>query len=405
MTTLPAPEKPSATATRAPVAPQRRRRHWLRWLVVTVVILLLVVFAGGSWYVSGMIESGALKSTPGPAIPGYDDVQVVAVTNTEVTLKKGPDAGDNFDAAAKFAMAWEGGYGQIGPATVNSGGTVTRSLDIVEGTAPTVNQMAGLERSYWLSDFTAELGEPKQDVMIGELPAWYFPNGVTEPVEMAIFVHGQNGIRENGLRFVDAVRDLKLPVLVITYRNDLGAPKDPSGYLGYGKTEWPDLDAAVAWALDKGTNDIILVGQSMGGGIVAAFLENSNRADAVSKVVLDAPMLSLPMSVEYGARTALPGGLGVPAPILWGAKQVTSWRFGVDWPAIDYLDDTAWLDVPALVTHGTADPRVPITVSQAFKEAKPDLVTLIEFPNALHTESWNFDSARWNAVVADFLSK
>lgn len=404
MTTLPAPEKPSATATRAPVAP-KHRRHWLRGLVVTVVILLLVVFAGGSWYVSGMIESGVLASTPAAAIPGYDDVQVVAVTDNGVTLKKGPDAGDNFAAPAKLAMAWDGGYGQIGPATVNSDGTVTRSLVVVEGAAPTVDQLAGLERSYWLSDFTADLGEPKLDVMIGQLPAWYFPNGVTDPTEIAIFVHGQNGIRENGLRFVDAVRDLSLPVLVITYRNDLGAPKDPSGYLGYGQTEWVDLDAAVAWALDKGANDIVLVGQSMGGGIVAAFLENSDRADAVSKVVLDAPMLSLPMSVDYGARNALPGGLGVPAPILWGAKQVASWRFGVDWAAIDYLDDTSWLAVPALVTHGTADPRVPITVSQAFKAAKPDLVTLEEFPDALHIESWNFDSARWNTAVAEFLSR
>lgn len=405
MTTIPAPEKPSArTPTQTPAQP-RRRRHWLRWLVVTVVILLLVVFAGGSWYVSGMIESGALKSTPGPAIPGYDDVQVVAVTDNGVTLKKGPDAGDNFDAPAKFAMAWEGGYGHIGPATLNRDGTVTRSLDVIEGTAPTVNQMAGLERSYWLSDFTAELGEPKQDVTIGEFPAWYFPNGVTDPTEIAIFVHGQNGIRENGLPFVDAVRDLDLPVLVITYRNDLGAPTDPSGRLGYGATEWPDLDAAVTWALDKGANDIVLAGQSMGAGIIAAFLENSERADAVSKVVFDAPMLSLPMSVDYGARNALPGGLGVPAPVLWGAKQVASWRFGVDWAAIDYLDDTDWLKVPALVTHGTSDPRIPVTVSQVFKAAEPDLVELVEFQDALHIESWNFDSARWNAEVAGFLSK
>jgi dienelactone hydrolase len=369
------------------------------------VILLLVVFAGGSWYVSGMIESGALASTPAAPIPGFDDVEVVAVTDNGLTLKKGPDAGENFDAAAKFALAWEGGYGQVGPATVNPDGSVTRSLDVIEGTAPTVGQQAGIDRSYWLSDFATDLGEPKLDVTIGEFPAWYFPNGATDPVEIAIFVHGQNGIRENGLRFVDAVRDLNLPVLVITYRNDLGAPPDPSGRLGYGATEWPDLDAAVAWALDKGANDVVLVGQSMGAGIVAAFLENSERADAVSKVVLDAPMLSLPMSVDYGARNALPGGLGVPAPILWGAKQVASWRFGVDWAAIDYLDDTSWLKVPALVMHGEADPRVPVTVSETFARLEPDLVLLHQFTDALHTEAWNFDSARWNQEVVDFLSK
>lgn len=405
MTTIPAPEKPSArTPIRTPAQP-RRRRHWLRRLVVTAAVLLLVVFAGGSWYVSGMIESGALKSTPGTPIPGYDDVEIVGHTWTTVILKKGPDAGENFDAPAKFGMAWDGGYGYVGPATVNPDGTVTRTLEMASGMNPQIGQFAGIERSYWLGDFTNDLGEPKDDVMVGEFPAWYFPNGVTDPTEIAIFVHGQNGILENGLPFVDAVRALDLPVLVITYRNDLGVPTDPSGRLGYGATEWPDLEAAVAWALDKGANDIVLAGQSMGGGIIAAFLENSERADAVSKIVLDAPMLSLPMSVDYGARNALPGGLGVPAPILWGAKQVASWRFGVDWAAIDYLDNTDWLDVPALVTHGTADSRVPVTVSQAFKAAEPDLVELVEFQNALHIESWNFDSERWNAEVAEFLSR
>ncbi len=404
MTMIPAPEKPTVSPTPSTKAP-RRRRHWLRWLVVTVVVLLLVVFGAGSWYVSGMIESGALKSTPAGAIPAYDDVQVVAATDTQVSLKKGPDAGENFDAPAKFAMAWQGGYGHVGAATVNPDGTVTRSLQVVSGTTPKVGQLAGIDRSYWLGDFTTELGEPKQDVTIGNFPAWYFPNGVTDPTEIAVYVHGRDGIRENGLRFVDAVRDLNLPVLVITYRNDLGTPKDPSGYLGYGRTEWPDLDAAVAWALDKGAKDVVLAGQSMGAGIVASFLENSKRAGSVSKVVLDAPMLSLPMSVDSGARSALPGGLGVPAPILWGAKQAASWRFGVDWAAVDYLDNTDWLDVPTLLTQGTADSTVPVSVARAAKQAKPDLVTLVEFPRALHTEAWNFDSARWNAEVARFLSR
>lgn len=404
MTTIPAPEKPSARTPGAVPPEHRRRHHWVRWLIVTVVVLLLVVFAGGSWYVSGMIHSGALESTPAQPLPGYDDVQVVAVTSTTVTLRKGPDAGDNFDAPAKYALAWDGGYGQVGPATVNPDGTVTRSLDVIEGAAPTVNQMGGIDRSYWLGDFTRQLGVTKQDITIAGMPAWYVPNGATSNETMAIYVHGQNGIRENGLRFVDAVRGLNLPILLITYRNDLGAPKDPSGLLGYGRTEWADLDAAVAWAEGQGSKKVILVGQSMGGGIVASFLENSQRAGVVSKVILDSPMLSLPMAVDYGARSALPGGLAVPAPILWGAKQVASWRYGVDWRAIDYLANTDWLKVPALVTHGGADTRIPVTVSEAFRQARPDLVTLVEFPTALHTESWNADSGAWKNAVVDFLS-
>ena len=33
---------------------------------------------------------------------------------------------------------------------------------------------------------------------------------------------------------------------IFTYRNDPGAPEDPSGQLHYGATEWRDVEAAAA---------------------------------------------------------------------------------------------------------------------------------------------------------------
>ena len=56
-------------------------------------------------------------------------------------------------------------------------------------------------------------------------------------MSIAIVVHGQNGTRMDGLRDVDVVHDIGMPVLDITYRNDVGAPDDPSGRLQYGATE------------------------------------------------------------------------------------------------------------------------------------------------------------------------
>jgi alpha-beta hydrolase superfamily lysophospholipase len=143
----------------------------------------------------------------------------------------------------------------------------------------------------------------------------------------------------------------------------------------------------------------------MGGAIVAAFLEESEQADTVSKIVLDAPMLSLGETIAWNARDAMPviGG-AVPAPVLWAAEQITSLRYGVDWSKVDYLDDTSWLKVPTLVTHGTADERVPVTVARSVKAAAPDLVTLEEFPDAQHTEASNSDPDRWGEVVDAFLA-
>ncbi|EWT00246.1 hypothetical protein N865_16675 [Intrasporangium oryzae NRRL B-24470] len=79
------------------------------------------------------------------------------------------------------------------------------------------------------------------------------------------------------------------------------------------------------------------------GGIVASFLENSSRRSAGSTVVLDAPMLSLSERVTYGARDELPGGRAVPASVIWTAEQIARLRYGVDWGAVDYLDDTSRL--------------------------------------------------------------
>jgi uncharacterized protein len=192
-------------------------------------------------------------------------------------------------------------------------------------------------------------------------------------------------------------------VLDITYRNDADVPADPSGLLQYGQTEWRDLDAAVTWAKDRGAQHVILVGESMGGATVAAFFEDSEQTDVVSKVVLDAPMLSLHEAVKLGASTAVPGGYAVPAPLLWAAERLVSLCNGIDWAAVDYLDDTSWVRVPTLITPGTADETVPVTVSETLSAAQPDLVTLAEFPNALHTESWNLDPNRWETMLGSFI--
>jgi alpha-beta hydrolase superfamily lysophospholipase len=405
MTTLPAPTPTSAPRHRTP-EDGRRRHHWWRW-VAGVVVIVLVAFLGAAWYFSGRIYSGALASEPFTWPPRYDDAVVVQVDAGTVTLDKGPDAGPSFDAPADYGLAWDGGTGYVGPATVVDSDTVTRELTLASGTAPTVGSGAAFERAYWLGPDPSALGYPWLDVTVqgplGPLPAWYFPSATGDRTTTAVFVHGQNASRLDGLRVVDTLHRLGIPVLVITYRNDPGTAPDPSGRLGYGVTEWPDLEAAVSWATERGADDVVLAAQSMGAGVVASFLENSAQAGVVSKVVLDAPMLSLDQTVVYGARDAMPGGSAVPGPLVWAAEQVSSLRYGLDWGAVDYLDDTSWVTVPTLVVHGTLDPRIPVTESRELAAAVPELVTYTEFPKALHVESWNTDRVAWTVAVTAFL--
>ena len=378
----------------------------LAWsLIPGGMSLVAASFFGSSWYLAGRIRSEALAVGPGPALPAYDDVQVVGVSAGQVRLRAVGDQAALLKPVL-YGVAWPGGTGHLGAAVSVSGGVVTRPLTVISGSAPAVGQLAALDRAYFLSDPETALGIAVQDVAVpgplGPLPAWFCPGpGRT----FVIGVHGQNGTRKDVLRVIDIVCRMGFPALAVTYRNDLGAARDPSGYHRYGQTEWSDIEAAVRWSLAHGARSVVLVGQSMGAGVVAAFLQRSSLAPKVARVVLDAPLLDLHAAVDYQAGRHLIPVIGpLPAPLISTAKKIASARFGVDWPALSYLDETTWLTVPALVTHGDDDPRVPISTSRRLNELKPSLVTFEVFPGACHLESWNTDRPRYTSLVESFLA-
>jgi uncharacterized protein len=363
-------------------------------------------FIGAGWYFAGQIRSGALAVESAAAMPAYDDVRVVAVPHGQVQLRAEGDQ----PAVAKpelYGIAWQGGIGHLGAGASVSGGVVVRPLTVVAGSVPKVGQLAALDRAYFLGDPREALRIPMQDVDVqgplGPLPAWYFPGrGST----FVIGVHGQNGARKDLLRVVDIVHHMGFPALAVTYRNDLGVAHDPSGYLRYGQTEWRDLHAAVQWSLSHGAQRVVLAGQSMGGAVVAGFLKHSPLAPEVARVVFDAPMLDLRAVVAYGAsQRSLPViHKPIPALLVWTAEKIASARFGVDWSGTDYLNNTAWLKIPVLVTHGDDDTIVPISVSTRLKELEPSLVTSVRFSGAGHLESWNINRARYTALLESFLA-
>jgi hypothetical protein len=332
-------------------------------MLATLIGFMAAFFAGGGWYLADKIRSEALAIEPAPAMPAYDDVQIVALSAGQVQLRA---IGDQ-PALAKpelYGIAWQDGIGRLGASATVSNGVVTRPLTVTSGSPPGVGQLAAIDRSYFLGDPGTALGIPVQDVVVqgplGSLPAWYFPG---QGSTFVIGVHGQNGTRKDVLRVVDIAHNMGFPALAVTYRNDLGVERDPSGYIRYGQTEWRDLEAAVQWSLSHGAQRVVLAGQSMGGAIIAAFLGHSVYAPKVARVMLDAPMLDLHATVDNLSRDRLPVVGRIPSPLVWIAERIASARFGVDWSATRYLDETTWLKVPALVIHGEDDPRVPISVS------------------------------------------
>ena len=363
------------------------------------VLLALGGVVGGGWYISDLLRAGALEPNRDP---DQLDLQVVALEEGEVTLRATERASADGDWTKDgiFGLEWAGGYGRVGAILRIDDEQVVREFSVIQG-APEIGEPARLDSFAFPGDPEQAHGIPFEEVMfaseLGELPAWF----VDGPGDTwVIFVHGKGANRREALRMLPTVAGLGLPSLVITYRNDVEAPASPDGFYRYGQTEWRDLAAAADYAIQHGADKLVLVGYSMGGGIVTNFLFESPLAKRVIGVILEAPML------DFGAvfdRVA--GERGVPGILATVSKLIVGFRFDVDWGELNYLKRADELAVPILLFHGDADPTVPVATSDALAEARPDIVTYVRGAGVGHVRSWNAGTASYEASVRDFLER
>ena len=159
------------------------------------------------------------------------------------------------------------------------------------------------------------------------------------------------------------------------------------------------MDAAAKYALDHGAKHLVLVGNSMGGGIVMSFLYHSGAATRVEGVILDSPVLDFYETVRWRARDRAPG------PIIVFGLWASGIRFGLDWDETNYLARANRLNAPILIFHGTGDETAPVATSERLARLRPDVVTLISLPGVGHVRSWNADPTAYDAAVRNFLGK
>jgi len=307
-----------------------------------------------------------------------------------------------------WGLRWAQGYGHLGAITELDERRVVRAFTRLRGTSPRVGDRVGLDSDAFGDDPGAVLSLPYQEVSypspVGPTPAWLVPGTRGTWV---LFVHGYNAPLREALRTLGPVARRGFPALVVAYRNDPGAPRSPDGLRRWGQAEWRDLEAAVGYAVDHGATGVVLVGYSMGGGVVTSFLYQSPLAAKVRGVILDSPGLNLDAIVDHGARDRkLPAlGLPVPAALTAVAEGLAGLRYQLDWGALDYVARSDRLAAPILLFHQTGDPRVPFAISEALAAARPDLVTFERFGGAGHVKAWNVDPARYEGAVRAFLDR
>lgn len=251
-------------------------------------------------------------------------------------------------------------------------------------------------------DPQAALGLPFETVSytteLGEAEAWFVP-AANMAGPWAVYVHGIGGIRENGYRQLSILHEAGIPTLLITYRNDNGAPSDPNPLYSFGITEWRDLDAAVSSMLGRGAPSVILVAESMGGGIAGQFLMHSGQTDQVVALALDAPALDFVEVVadKIGARMIPLARTLANAGLL----AFDTYRKAELAKAIS-IDAVAQFPGPLFLAHGTTDSLVPVTISDRLVAARQAPTTYLR-TEANHLLSFKENPERYREEMGGFL--
>jgi pimeloyl-ACP methyl ester carboxylesterase len=383
----------STPSTALPVPAKKRAKH--RRIRIVLISLVAVILLAGVAVVGGegVYFSNAILEVI-HYLPTYSTAVTDVSTNT-VTLQRTSET----QAPGEFQIDWTGGQAIVGPIISSTASTVTRQILLTTGLLSR-GTMTYWTRRVYSGNLKDSLGLSINDVQVpdplGAMPAWFVPGKSTTWV---IMVHGYGVTREENLRVFQPLAHLGLPLLAISYRNDIGAPASPDAWEHWGDTEWQDVQAAASYALAHGAQHLVLYGWSKGGALVEAFVHRSSSAQYVQGLVLDAPLLDLRATLASEAQQR-----SVPGIITNVAEAITSLRSGLNFDALDQLN-LPQPHIPILLFHGANDMRNPVEVSDAFARAHPDFVTYVRVPNTGHTESWNTNPQAYDGALTTFLMR
>lgn len=373
----------------SPIRPRHRVRRRLIIIGGVLVVVLAAAYVGGSYWLSSvLLDPHRDLNKP--------NTQVQAATDSTVTFKKDKHT----EAAGIYGLEWSDGHAVLGDVLSSDDTTVTREISEVTGALAAGTEVAVIA-TVWDGDPQSARDVAFENVVVpgplGDYPAWQIPGSGSTWV---LFVHGIDGDRAAALRVAPTLAESGLTSLIITYRNDVGAPASPDGLIHLGMTEWQDLEAAAAYAVDQGAENFVLYGESMGGSIVTRFLHESTYADRVVGMVLDAPVLNWAGVISNQASS-----LHLPflaPPVRWWITQ----RADVDFAALNEIDQASAFSVPILLFQGLADPLVPPAESEAFAEGVPGgLVQYEPVADAGHIQSWNLGPDFYESTLSTFLQQ
>ena len=300
-----------------------------------------------------------------------------------------------------------GGWAQLSTEVIDRG--PTRVARRITGTAPGLRPKDG-DRASWSGIYfatPADAGLHARDITItipaGSCPAWRIDG---DPSTWAIHIHGLGSTHAGTFRGVLAASELGYTSLVVSYRNTVEGPRVGTGRSTLGHTETADVDEAIGYAVRRGAEQVVIFGWSMGAAVALQLADHPRHPGLIAALVLDSPVLNWTEVIKSNcARSGWPaaaGHLAIPWLTLDPLARTVGLPGRIPLPTFDWTSRAVELNTPTLILHGTRDDSVPIRLSQALRDARPDLVELETF-DAGHTLCWNSDLDRWRNTVTAWL--
>ncbi|QBD75497.1 alpha/beta fold hydrolase [Ktedonosporobacter rubrisoli] len=360
-------------------------------IIFMLVLLLLCILCLGltAWLASTGLRVKAAR--PPVLLP------VLAVAPETVTLPRLPKT--SVDGIS--GLAWQDNFAVLGEVVALEAQSVTRRI-IQASQLPEPGSQVRWNKFVYHGDPQSALGLTFEEVRVpgplGELAAWQLAG---QRETWLVLVHGFHATREEALRALPTIARQGFPALVLSYRNDPGAPCSPDQLYHLGDTEWQDVEAGVRYALAQGARDVIVFGWSMGGSIVETFLHRSAYAAQVRAVILDSPILNWQRVLQ--AQLSL---LHLPRWLGSILRMMVEWRAQISFAKLNYEHPSAnEREIPTLLLHSTADALVPVTSSDIFARTHSTCVTYRRMEEAEHTLLWNLDPQAYENDLAAFLQR
>lgn len=303
------------------------------------------------------------------------------------------------------------GHVRVGDVLGNGPGVVKRRIVEVHG------DLSDAAEGRWTGHtfaHAASTGLDYQDVDVpvedGTRPAWVLPAG--DGRRWALHLHGIKSSRASALRSVPIAAELGMTSLVPAFYGDVGADAAlDAGDVAQGSTlgvrEARDVEAAIAFAVENGAEELVLFGWSMGATIALLLAESSRFRNRITQLILIGPAVSWRASIARGIAAArLPAWVGPPlfrSLEARGLSKLARMTEPTSFERLDWLRADRPVRVPTLVLHSAGDTDNELGESRELASLNPSTVTVYEFPAVPHLMEWNAHRKLFESVVRDRL--